>query len=564
MSFGTEWWQLRGWPVNFFLHIDPLVAIGTMLSTHSLYRNLIWALGVVILTILIGRFFCSWVCPFGTMHHIVGYLGNRGKKASEKITLNRYRKGQRIKYYILLLFLIMAALPIVSSVSLQTGLLDPISFAYRSVNLVFLAIGDRIFHILSVTPRFYTGAWILGLLFLLALGMNLIIPRFYCRFICPLGALFGILGRFAIWRIGKREATCRGCKACEKACEGGCEPAGEIRLSECVLCYNCLESCKFDSITYQIPKSAAGEITNPDLSRRGFLLTIAGGFIAIPMLRLSGLLANAWHHNLIRPPGSVAEEEFLKRCVKCGQCMRICPTNIIVPAGLVTGPEAVWTPVLDFRIGTSGCQLNCTACGFICPTAAIRPISLSEKLGINAFADAGPIKVGTAFVERSRCLPWQMDTPCIVCQENCPVTPKAIFVEEFYRTIRDGNYRIANIAGNEVHLEGLVLKPEKYASGDYYCALKNDTTGDIQRYRIIANTERTITVDETDSAFMAAQKGDSVQIQIHLQAPLIDIEKCIGCGTCEHECPVSGLRAIHVSAENETRSARRSLTIPRR
>ena len=104
--------------------------------------------------------------------------------------------------------------------------------------------------------------------------------------------------------------------------------------------------------------------------------------------------------------------------------MRICPTNVIQPAGFEHGLESLWTPVLDFRVGTSGCQHNCIACGNLCPTAAIRPISLEERLGKDDFASRGPIRIGMAFVDRGRCLPWAMDRPCIVCQENCPVSPR--------------------------------------------------------------------------------------------------------------------------------------------
>ncbi|MHC4457564.1 MAG: 4Fe-4S dicluster domain-containing protein, partial [Planctomycetota bacterium] len=247
-----------------------------------------------------------------------------------------------------------------------------------------------------------------------------------CRFICPLGALFGIISRFAIWRIGKNQAECINCKLCEQRCEGGCEPSGNIHISECVLCFNCREDCKEQTISYQIIPSLAGEETNPDVSRRGFALSLVSGVFAIPAVRLSNKLGSNWTYNIIRPPGALSEREFLNRCIKCGQCMRICPTNVIQPGGVEGGLENLWTPVLNNRIGSSGCQLNCVACGQICPTSAIRPITLAEKLGADEFADVGPIKLGTAFVDRNRCLPWAMDKPCIVCEENCPVSPRFI------------------------------------------------------------------------------------------------------------------------------------------
>ncbi|MHC4336805.1 MAG: 4Fe-4S binding protein, partial [Planctomycetota bacterium] len=249
-TVGEEFWQLRGWPVNWFLQLDPLVAFGTMLTTHTLYHALLWALVTVILTIVFGRFFCSWVCPFGSLHHFAGFLGNRKKTLSQRIQLNKYRKAQCIKYIVLVFFLFMAAFPSIGA-TLQTGLLDPIPLVTRSFNLMLLAIVDRAFDVTSVTGRFYEGAWLIFAIFLTALLLNLVVPRFYCRFICPLGALFGLIGRFALWRIGKMQQPCSDCKLCEKSCEGGCEPSGKIRIAECVLCFNCRQDCKDEVIAYQ-------------------------------------------------------------------------------------------------------------------------------------------------------------------------------------------------------------------------------------------------------------------------------------------------------------------------
>ncbi|MHC4336094.1 MAG: 4Fe-4S binding protein, partial [Planctomycetota bacterium] len=249
-TVGERIWQVRGWPVNWFLQLDPLAAIGTVLTEHSFYYPLLWALATIILTIIFGRFFCSWVCPFGSLHHFVGYLGNRSKTTPQKIELNKYRKAQSIKYFILVALLAGAAFPSISA-TLQTGLLDPIPLVTRSFNLVLLPIADRSANIASVTGRFYETAWLIFAIFFAAILVNLVIPRFYCRFICPLGALFGVISRFAIWRIGKNQNECINCRMCEKSCEGGCEPMGNIRISECVLCFNCRHDCKHEVISYQ-------------------------------------------------------------------------------------------------------------------------------------------------------------------------------------------------------------------------------------------------------------------------------------------------------------------------
>jgi len=619
---GTDWWQMGGWSTNWLLQLDPLVALGTLLSTGTLYAGLLWALGTVILTILLGRFFCSWVCPFGTMHHFVGYLARRRKSLAEKVRLNRYRRAQAIKYYLLVFLLTAAAGGLISrliqsprrhpvtsilaaaillalvvsviggvvrrrgralataavflaiwvalsfflsmskplAVSLQIGLLDPIPLVYRSVSLVVLPIVDATGGALSSAWRHYEWAWLIGGVFLAALLLNLIVPRFYCRFICPLGALLGAIDHLAIWRIGKTESPCSNCGRCEANCEGACNPSGAFRISECVLCFNCLHACNDGLIRYQRRRSGGGEISAPDISRRGLLASFVSGLAAVPILRLTGRARGVnWNPAVIRPPGSLTEEQFLTRCIRCGQCMKVCPTNVIQPAGLQAGPEGLWTPILNNRIGTSGCQLFCTACGYICPTAAIRPLSLDEKLGRGEFADAGPIKLGTAFIDRGRCLPWAMGRPCIVCQENCPVSPKAIYTREVFQTVRNGVYLVRKAQPDAVELEAADLPENAYSTGDYYC--RPDKAKGAAPKRIVAHTSETITLASDAPWAVPPEPGSRIEIQVRLQRPYVDPAACIGCGVCEHECPVAGRRAIRVTAENESRSPARGLTI---
>ncbi|MGD9151888.1 MAG: 4Fe-4S binding protein, partial [Desulfobacterales bacterium] len=433
-TLGDRWFQLRGWPVNWIIQLDPLVGLGTLLTTRTLYAGLVWGLATVVLTILLGRFFCSWLCPFGTIHHFVGYLARRKRTIKAKMALNRYHPAQSIKYWILVFLLIMAATSLAvdalrlprttpvgftivlllglialivlairqvklnaqksilavfivggiwvlasflfhgdwrPSASLQIGLLDPIPLVYRSINLILLPLIDHTTLPASSSARLYAGTWLIASIFVAAILLNLIRPRFYCRFVCPLGALLGVLGRFAIWRIGKSREECTDCHLCEKNCEGACQPTGRIRTAECVLCLNCIDDCHHGLMGYYIAPSAGGEILSPDLSRREFLTATVSGAAAIPLVRIAGNPGPNWNARLVRPPGSLPEDQFLSRCIKCGQCMRICPTNVIHPAGLTAGLEGLWTPVLNFRIGTSGCQHNCIACGNLCPTAAI-------------------------------------------------------------------------------------------------------------------------------------------------------------------------------------------------
>jgi len=616
---------LRGWPVNWIIELDPLIGLATLLSTRTLYAGLLWGVATIVLTIILGRFFCGWVCPFGAIHQFVGFVANRKKSVAAKIKLNRYRSAQSVKYWILTFLLTISALELAvdffrlpaahpwlygililaglifsgiyaarhsranlrqaaifslglavfwflmshlfkenqtSAAALQIGLLDPIALVYRSVNLVVLPLTDQTALKLSAVPRLYDATGLMAAVFVGAVLLNLAIPRFYCRFICPAGALFAVLSRFSLWRIGKISDACPDCRICEKNCEGACSPTSAIRFSECVLCVNCINDCRHGLMTYQSAPSATGEIPGTNLSRRQFLTATISGAAAIPMLRVSGSLGTNWNPAVVRPPGALPENEFLSRCIKCGQCMRICPTNVIHPAGLAGGIEGLWTPALNFRIGTSGCQLNCIACGQLCPTAAIRPISLDERLGRNLFADQGPIKIGTAFIDRGRCLPWAMDRPCIVCQENCPVSPKAINTREFFNPINTGSkLTVAKADALYVEFQSAGLESAKYTTGDYYCSLT--PAADSRRRRIVGNWERGLKVADKTPFETPPRPGDLVQIQIRLQKPYVDPQRCIGCGICQHECPVPGKRAIRVTADGESRDREHALLLRR-
>jgi ferredoxin len=618
-SLGSSWWQLRGWPINWFLQLDPLVGLGVLLATHTLYAGLLWGLATLVLTLFLGRFFCGWLCPMGALQQFVGYLGQLKQKPARNIAGNQPHKAQSIKYWLLVFLLAAASADLLHfliagpwrqaaffwalvllvavwaglmmvfnylrikpatifwviglwgagaglqwrfdqthwlAATLQTGLLDPIALIHRSVNLALLPLLDSPVQVTAVIQRFYQGGGLIGVLFLMVMLLCLRVPRFYCRFICPLGALLGLLSRWAVWRIGKSEDRCRECRLCEAHCEGACAPGGVIQISECVLCLNCMDQCRHGLMGYRSRPSAAGERPEPDLSRRQVISALVGGLAWAPVLRLDGRLAGNWNAQLIRPPGALPEPDFLSRCIKCGQCMRICPTNVIHPAGWQAGLEGLWTPVLNFRIGTSGCQHNCVACSRVCPTAALRPLTVNERMGRDRFADDGPIRTGMAFVDRSRCLPWAMDTPCIVCQENCPVSPKAIFTRSEFRTVREGQGLVQSVQGARIEVSGVQWAGRNLAGGDYFLRWR-----DFEPRPIVAVEAPYVTVTATKDNHALPLAGDICRIEVRLQQPHVDPHRCIGCGVCEHECPVQGRRAIRVSAENESRHPKHRMVL---
>jgi ferredoxin len=228
----------------------------------------------------------------------------------------------------------------------------------------------------------------------------------------------------------------------------------------------------------------------------------------VPLLRSTTGLAVEADSRLIRPPGALDEPHFLQRCIRCGECMKVCPNNALHPTFAEAGLEAIWTPVLVPRVGY--CEPNCVLCGQVCPTGAIWEITEAEKVGRQVPAaptgreareaeapattgarqgSRGPIKIGTAFYDLGRCLPWSMATDCIVCEEWCPTSPKSIFL----------------LDAEVVDAEG-----------------------------------RTRTV----------------------RRPQIDPVRCTGCGACEFACPVKDRPAVYVTSVGESRSRTNQFILP--
>lgn len=432
LSIWASWiTKLGGYPVSRFLEIDILVFLSTLISTGYVYKYLSWSVSIVILTLLFGRVFCNWICPFGTLHQFVNWLFNI-KNNEQRQQSNRYRMVQSLKYSLLILLLFLSALG-----ALQIGLLDPIATIYRAF-AVFVSpawdmmIGntinkDWLLFSPASQARIFTGSFWIGTIFMGLVTLNLWFPRFFCRYLCPTGALLGILSYFSIFRITRNLNKCTDCNLCLNRCEGACQPNSILKLSECFSCFNCLDDCPEDALSYSPFSDSKSPVEKkPDLSKRQLIFAGLIGLFAYPLLKNNGRLDDkSFSPFLIRPPGSIEESEFLKKCIKCDECIRVCPTNVLQPATFEPGGfEALWSPVMNFKTGH--CQLKCNLCSIVCPTGAIRGISVQEKLGKGNFEQKGPVRLGTAFIDKNRCLPWANQIPCVVCEEVCPTAPKAI------------------------------------------------------------------------------------------------------------------------------------------
>ena len=415
---GLSWSSIRGERASFLLVLDPLPAVSTALADWSLPRWTWVGFAVLALTGVFGRFFCGWICPLGTLQQLVSWgAGPRKRKSIER---NRYRSWFSLKYVVLTVLLVWAALG-----ANHTGWIDPISLLHRGV-----AAGLRPLWHGGVVP----GGWVAFGLLASILAASAWMPRFFCRALCPSGALMGLFARIAPLRIRREGSSCTNCKLCLIACQGADEPLGKHRISECHVCLNCLDSCGEQSLRYGQRADRKGDGSVPlDIGRRRLLTTALGSAAVGPVLRVSGSGLEARAHDAVRPPGALHEEAFLARCITCSACMAACPTGVIASDLGKTGIEGIFTPVLRMRRGW--CEPSCVRCMEVCPTGALEVVDADAKQAIGGPPD---FKIGTAFMDRGRCLPWAMDIPCIVCEEMCPTSPKAIWLETVESTKQDG------------------------------------------------------------------------------------------------------------------------------
>jgi polyferredoxin len=508
---GTVDIHLRA-PVRLFFEIDPLVAISNALASHALYRGLLWSLVILLPTVFLGRFFCGWICPMGTLQHFVGSRYSEAKRGRQGIESNRYKRWQTAKYVVLMAGLVAACFG-----SMGIGWLDPFSLLVRSVGLALLpafnfavravlehshmaaikATGTAVHSALQATildfrQTHFAQGLVLGILFLLILAASLRVTRLWCRSICPLGALLGAVSRFSVLGLHKDDAKCNRCNRCLLHCQGGDDPIGGLpwRKAECLMCMNCVGACPDHSLAFRFFRKEK-EVASPDVGRRKTLTGLAAGVAVVPLMRANTGLGKGRHDRLLRPPGSLDEAEFLSRCIRCGECMKVCPNNALHPTLDQAGLEGLWTPTLVPRIGY--CEPSCVLCSEACPTGAIWQITPREKgwvVGVGA-QQGQAVRLGTAFYDRGRCLPWAEATECIVCEEWCPVSPKAIYVEE------------ADVI---------------------------DSSGNMKK----------------------------------LKQPRVDPSRCVGCGACEFACPLQERPAVYVTSIGESRSPSSQILLNRK
>ena len=438
--------RLPGGLTHLFLQLDPLAVLAQSIASRAWLVGSALGLLTLGLTLVFGRYWCGWVCPLGTLLDLLPLRGRARQAPPES--------WRGIKSLLLVAILGMAL-----AGSLTLLILDPLTLLLRGLSSGLWPALDRLVSALEAIlyplpglgdavaafdgwvrpallpsqPVVSRAGWLYLTVLLGVVALNAWVPRFWCRYLCPLGGLLGWISRLSLVRrvVGEQ---CSGCGLCERACPTGTIDPGRNYASdpaECTLCMDCVEACpahrtegKRSGFHFILPPALA-EAQPYDPGRREALGAFSVG-LAGALLAATEDSNRQLNPALLQPPGG-RQNDLVARCIRCGVCVRACPTGGLQPALTEAGLEGFWTPVLMPRLGY--CDYACNACGQVCPAEAIPPLALEEKR---------QQVIGLAAIDRDRCIPWSEQGECIICEEMCPVPQKAVYLEEVVALGRDG------------------------------------------------------------------------------------------------------------------------------
>lgn len=390
-----------------FLALDPLVSLSTAIAARAWVWSLAWAGVLLAVCLVVPRGFCAYVCPFGTLLDLFDWAVSKRVKRlwpTGKLPVPP-RRGwwAHLRYYILAGVLAAAACGV-----LLSGFLAAIPVFTRGMMYLVAPLQLGLLKGWYLIPPMHAGHYLSIGLFVATIALGLLAGRFWCRHLCPSGAVFSAAN---LLRLTERRVTdaCIGCGKCVRACSfDAIKPDFTTRPLACTFCQACGRVCPVNAIefTWRSVPGAACRVPQEPLSRRGFAIGLGAGLAsAIGIRQLRGAPPD---NPPLRPPGSVPEPEFLRMCVRCGQCLKGCPYNALQPMGFEGGIESLWTPRLvpDWV----GCEPKCNNCGQVCPTGAIRALPLAEKRAA---------RIGLAIVNEATCLPHLGTAACQLCHDEC-------------------------------------------------------------------------------------------------------------------------------------------------
>lgn len=456
-------------------------------------------LALIVLTLLLGRVYCSVICPLGVMQDIFGWLGRRGKKKR-----NRYSWSPAVSWlrYLMLAVLVVSAVAGVGSI---VALLAPYStFGRIAQNLLapLWGWGNNLLALIAEhfeSYSFYeTDVWVRSWAIFGVTAATFVIIGFlawrngrtWCNTICPVGTVLGFLSRFSYLKPTIDTSKCNGCGLCGRRCKAACINTKEhtIDYSRCVSCMDCIENCHKHAIQYKHMKrtkpadKAKGEVSaqnteaptlkgaQVDNARRTFLsglgILAATAAVKAQEKKVDGGMAAIIDKEIpdrkteIVPPGAVSLRNLSQHCTGCQLCVAACPNGVLRPS---TGLQTFMQPRSSYERGY--CRPECVKCSEVCPAGAILKITPADK---------SAIQVGHAVWVRKNCIPLTDGQACGNCARHCPAGA------------------ITMVKAN------------------------------------------------------AKDPGS-------LEIPVVNTEKCIGCGACENLCPARPFSAIYVEGHETHR-----------
>lgn len=383
---------------------------------------------LLLLTFLLGRVYCSVICPLGILQDVVVWFARRINR-KKRYVFSREKKFLR---YIVLGSVVVICL---FGGTVVLSLLDPYSaFGRMTVNVfrpVYMGmnnIGATILNYFDNYTLYHTDVYVLSLFSLIAGCITFLVVAFlayrygrtYCNTICPVGTVLGIVSRCSLWRVRIDREACVSCGLCERKCKSSCIDSKNkiVDSSRCVTCYNCLTSCHKQAISYRPAWKKTGGVTSSgtDAGKRQFVAALAVTALAV-------LPRNAWakrvaavegnktykKQNPLSPPGAVSAAHLLEHCTACHLCVAKCPSRVLKPAFMEYGVGGMMQPMMDFEHGF--CNFDCTVCSEVCPNGALLKLTKPEK---------HTLQVGRVVFVEENCIVHTQGTSCGACSEHCP------------------------------------------------------------------------------------------------------------------------------------------------